>query len=377
MDLDFTEEQNMLREMVRGVCERHCPLETVRALEDDPRGYSEDLWKQLSELGLVGILIPEAHGGQGQSLIEAAILYEELGRGLVPTPHLVSAVLAASALEQAGSDAQKREWLPRLAAGEALLTPAWLEPRGGFGPRGVRLEAKAEGDDLLLTGTKLHVPFAKHADRLIVLARTGAAETEVDLFLVDPAAPGVSLSRREDLASETRYRVDLDGVRVSAADRIGAAGTGWAAWDAVMFDAAVLCAAQAAGGAARALEMTVEYAKDRHQFGKPLGAFQSISHYLADAATAIEGGTTLVYEAAWARSAGKLEESRRLAPLAKLFMGQAFRDATATCQQVWGGVGFTIEYDIQLYFRRAKQLQQSWWDERRLTELVATQALGR
>ena len=144
--------------------------------------------------------------------------------------------------------------------------------------------------------------------------------------------------------------------------------------DRVMHDAIVLSAAQAAGGASRALEMTVEYAKQREQFGKPLGAFQSISHYLADSATAIEGGTILVYEAAWSRSVGK--SSRRLAPLAKLFMCQAFRDTTAMCQQVWGGVGFTIEYDIQLYFRRAKQLQISWWDERHLEELIATEALG-
>ena len=141
-----------------------------------------------------------------------------------------------------------------------------------------------------------------------------------------------------------------------------------------MHDGIVLLAAQAAGGASRALDLTVAYEKEREQFGKPLGAFQSISHYLADAATAIEGGTTLVYEAAWSRSVGK--SSRRLAPLAKLFMCQAYRDVTATCQQIWGGVGFTIEYDIQLFFRRAKQLQISWWDERYLEDLIATEALG-
>src|SRR5690606_37433704 len=139
-------------------------------------------------------------------------------------------------------------------------------------------------------------------------------------------------------------------VHVRAADRIGAAGTGWATWHDAMLDGCVLAAAQAAGGARRALEITTEYAKTRQQFGKPLGAFQAISHYLADGATQIEGGSTLVYEAAWMRSVGK--DVSRHAPLAKLFMGHAYRDVTATCQQVWGGVGFTIEYDIQLYFRR-------------------------
>lgn len=373
MDLDFTEEHEMLREMVRGVCTQYAPLEVVRALEDDPRGYPDELWKQLVELGLVGILIPEAHGGQGQTLLEAAILYEELGRALAPTPHFQSAVLSAGALLAAGSADQQREWLPAIAAGERILTPAWLEPRRGFGPRGVQLRAERDGGDYRLSGTKLHVTFAGAADRLVVLARTGEGEADVDLFLVDPKSEGVRLSQRSNLGSETTWRVDLEDVRVPASSRIGAAGSGWGTWHGVMLDGVVLAAAQAAGGAKAALEMTVDYAKTREQFGKPLGAFQSISHYLADAATAIEGGSTLVYQAAWARSVGK--DTALLAPLAKLFMCHAYRDATATCEQVWGGVGFTIEYDIQLYFRRAKQLQMSWWDERHLGELVTAQEL--
>jgi alkylation response protein AidB-like acyl-CoA dehydrogenase len=183
----------------------------------------------------------------------------------------------------------------------------------------------------------------------------------------------VTLSQRLNLGSESTFRVDFDGVRVCADDRIGAPGSGWKTWNAVMHDGIVLAAAQAVGGAKAALEITADYAKTREQFGKPLGAFQSISHYLADAATSIEGGSTLVYEAAWSRAAGK--DVSELAPMAKLFMCHAYRDITATCQQIWGGVGFTIEYDIQLYFRRAKQLQISWWDDRYLGELVAAKEL--
>ena len=373
MDLDFTEEHEMLREMVRGVCAEYCPLEVVRESENDERGYPKAFWEQLVELGLVGILIPEAYGGQEQSLLEAAIVYEEFGRSLAPTPHFQSSVLSASALAIAGSEAQKKEWLPGIASGGHVLTPAWLEPRSGFGPKGVQLRAESDGDGFVLSGTKMHVNFAKGAARLIVLARTGDGLEDVDLFLVDPNASGVSLSQRLNLGSETSYRIDFDGVRVTEADRIGAAGSGWATWNAVMLDGIVLAAAQAAGGARAALEMTVDFAKTREQFGKPLGAFQSISHYLADAATQIEGGSTLVYEAAWSRSVGK--DTKLLAPLAKLFMCHAYRDVTAMCQQVWGGVGFTIEYDIQLYFRRAKQLQISWWDDRYLGELVAVQEL--
>jgi alkylation response protein AidB-like acyl-CoA dehydrogenase len=373
MDLDWTEEQVALRDMVRGVCAQYAPLEVVRQVEDDATGYPAELWKQLGELGVTGLLIPEEYGGSAQSALEAAVVYEEFGRALAPSPHFVSAAISAGLLVAAGSEAQKKAWLPKIASGEAILTPAWLEPGNGFGPNGVQLRAKPAGDGFELSGTKRHVLFASAAARLVVLARTGDAPEAVDLFLVDPRAAGVALKQQRSLASDTQYEVELANVRVSAADRIGAAGTGWKTFDRVMHDGVILLAAYAMGGAERALEITVQYAKDRKQFDKPLGAFQAISHYLADAATAIDGGKTLVYEAAWARSTGRPIE--RLAPMAKLFACQTWRDVTAMCQQVWGGVGFTIEYDIQLYFRRAKQLQITWYDTRTLEELVARAVL--
>ena len=373
MDLDFSEEQDILREMVAGVLTEYCPIETVREMEDHAVGYPEELWKQFSELGLQGLLIPEQYGGSAQSMLEAAIVYEEFGRGLAPTPHFVSSVIGAGVLLAAGSDAQKEEWLTRIAAGEAILAPAWLESGNGFGAKGVQLRAIRDGDDFVLSGEKRHVQFASAASRLIVLVRSGDGVQDVDLLLVDPNASGVTLTQQKSLASDTQYKVEFDGVKVSASDRIGAAGTGWKTWDKVMHDGIILLAALAVGGADKALEITTQYAKDRKQFDKPLGAFQAISHYLADACTAIDGGRTLVYEAAWAHSVGK--NTKRLAPMAKLFTCQTYRDMTAMCQQVWGGVGFTLEYDIQLYFRRAKQLQITWWDTRYLEELVAKDVL--
>jgi alkylation response protein AidB-like acyl-CoA dehydrogenase len=375
MDLDFTEEQDLLRETVRNLCERHCPPEAVRKLEDDPIGYSESFWKQLAELGLLGVTLPEEYGGAGLSMIDAAVVYEEIGRALAPSPHFVSSILGAGALLAAGSKEQKKELLPKIASGEEILTPAWLEPEGSYRPKGVRLCATPDGDGCRLSGVKRHVLFAAAATRLIVLARTGDSETEIGLFLVDPKAPGVRLTQQMSLASDTQYQVELDDVRVSIADRIGAEESGWAAWNAVMHDGAILAAAQAIGGAERALEMTVEYSKERQQFDKPLAAFQALSHYMADGATAVDGGKTLVYEAAWARSEGR--SVRRLAPMAKLFACQAFRDVTAMAEQIHGGMGFTIDYDIQLYFRRAKQLQLSWWDSRHCEDLIAADVLDR
>jgi alkylation response protein AidB-like acyl-CoA dehydrogenase len=217
------------------------------------------------------------------------------------------------------------------------------------------------------------VGFAAAATRLVVLARTGDGERDVDLFLVDPRADGVTLTQQHTIASDTQYRVDLDGVQVGAADRIGAAGSGWDTWTAVRDDALILLGAWAVGAADRTQDMTVQYAKDREQFGKPIGAFQSIAHYLADRQAELDGARTLVHEAAWARATDR--SVARLAPMAKLFACTVLREVTATAQQIHGGNGFTLDYDVQLYFRRAKALQISWWNDRDLEELIAADVL--
>jgi alkylation response protein AidB-like acyl-CoA dehydrogenase len=336
-------------------------------------GYPADFWKQLAALDVIGLMVPAEYGGSEMSALEGAVVYMELGRSLAPSPHFVSAVMGAGVLLRAGTEEQKREWLPRIVAGDAILTTAWLEPGNGFGARGVQARATADSDGFVLDGVKWHVPFASAASALVVLARTGAGVHDVDLFLVDAATPGLTLNQQMTIGSDTQYEVTLAGVRVPAAARLGRAGTGWDTWNETMLDGIVLLAAQAVGGARYALDITVQYAKDREQFGKPLGAFQAIAHYLSDAVTAVDGAETLVFEAAWARASGRPID--RLAPMAKLFACKTFRDVTATAQQVFGGVGFTLEYDIQLFFRRAKQLQISWWDDRRLEELIAATVL--
>jgi len=373
LDLTFSAEQDMLREAVRGVLADACPLSVVRELEDDPTGYSIDLWRQLGQLDLIGLQLPEEYGGSGMTTLESVVLYEEFGRAITPSPHFVSAVLSGGALARSGSEEQKAAWLPRIVTGEAILTPAWLEPDNGFGPKGVQVKAVPDGDGWTITGVKRHVAFAKAATCLVVLARTGDDAADVDLFLVDPTSDGVTMTQQMTVASDAQYRVDFDGVRVTEADRIGAAGTGWLTWNAVMHEAIILSGAQAVGGAQYALDITVQYSKDRHQFDKPLGAFQALAHNMADAATNIDGAEVLVHEAAWARSDGR--PVGKLAPMAKLYACQTYRDVTATAQQIFGGIGFTVEFDIQLYFRRAKQLQMSWWDSRTLEELIAVQVL--
>jgi alkylation response protein AidB-like acyl-CoA dehydrogenase len=237
----------------------------------------------------------------------------------------------------------------------------------------VQTRAEASGNGFRLNGLKRHVLFASAADRFVVLARTGDAAEDVDLFLVDPKATGVTLRQQFSLASDTQYEVTLSNVAASADDRIGAAGNGWSTWQEVLEPALVLLAAQAVGGARYALEITTQYAKDRHQFDKPLGAFQALAHYLADAVTNLDGAEQLVHEAAWAGAAGRSLTS--LAPMAKLFACSTFRDITAMAQQLFGGIGFTLDFDIQLYFRRAKVQQMMWANDRTLETAVASALL--
>ena len=378
LDLDFTQEQEMLRDMVRGLCSELSPLERVRELEDDPDGIHRELWQRFGELGLCGLIVPESAGGSGMSLLDGVVLYEELGRSLAPLPHFVSCVLSAGAIAQAGTPAQQAELLGGIASGETIATVGWLEPGGGYKPRGVQLAARANGDGFVLDGSKEHVQFAAAADLIVVLARSGHGDTDIDLFVVEADASGLSLDQRMSISSDTQYLATLDGVPVPADARLGTAGApvgaGWEAWQHAMHAGAILAAAQAVGGASAALEMTVEYAKERRQFNKALAEFQAISHYLADARTALDGAQLLVYEAAWAHNTGRSTD--QLAPMAKLFACRTYREVTAMCQQVFGGIGFTVEYDIQLYFRRAKQLQLSWWDQTTCEDCIADAVLG-
>jgi len=263
--------------------------------------------------------------------------------------------------------------LGKIASGEAVFTPAWLEPENGFSSRGVEVRATPQGDGFRITGVKRHVAFAAAADRLLVLARTGDADADIDLFLVDPTSVGVSLRQQYTIASDTQYEVTFADVVVTEDDRIGSAGTGWSTWQDVLEGGLVLLAAQAVGGARYALEITTQYAKDRHQFDKPLGAFQALAHDLSDAVTALDGAEQLVHEAAWAGATGRPLAS--LAPMAKLFACGTFRDITAMAQQIFGGIGFTLDFDIQLYFRRAKQQQVMWADDRVLEDAVAATLL--
>jgi alkylation response protein AidB-like acyl-CoA dehydrogenase len=373
--MDFTPEQDLLRDSVRRTCDRHAGLDVVRKLENDPLGHPPALWAQLGDLGVLGVTIDEEHGGSGMTMVDAAVIYEEFGRSLVPSPHFVSCILAAGLVSRSSNEGMKSQLLPQIASGETIVTVAALEPDGGYGPAGVQLTATADGTGLALSGTKVHVPFAPAAGAILVLARSesGRDADGIQAVVVDTGAEGVSLEQQLTIASDPQFKVTFDNVRVDPANVVHPAGAAWAAWHDTMLDGAALLAAQAAGGARAALELATSYASTREQFNRPLAGFQAISHYLADAVTAVDGAQGTAWEAAWERSEGN--SIAQLAPIAKRFACRTFREVTATAVQIFGGNGFTVEFDIQLYFRRAKSLQLNHWDDRYLGELIAAEVL--
>ena len=343
MDLDWSEEQTALRDMVRGVCAQYAPLEVVRQMEDDPTGFPAELWKQLGELGVTGILIPEAYGGAGA---DAARSGDRL-RGARPRAGAVAALPERGGRRRRAARRGQRGAEEGVAAAASRPARRSSRPRGsspasGFGPEGVQLRARRDGADYVLSGDEAPRALRERRD---APPRAGAHRRRArgrGPLPRRPARAGRDAHASSGASPPTRStRSSSADVRVAArSERVGAAGSGWPTFDAVMHDGIILLAAWAMGGAERALEITVQYAKDRKQFDKPLGAFQAISHYLADArdraSTAARRSST--------RRPGRAPSGRsiaRLAPMAKLFACQTYRDVTAMCQQVWGGVGFT------------------------------------
>jgi alkylation response protein AidB-like acyl-CoA dehydrogenase len=374
MDMDFTPEQDMLRDSVRRTCERHAGLDVVRALENDPVGYPPALWSAFADLGVLGVLIDEEHGGSGMTMLDAAVIYEELGRALTPSPHFVSSILAAGLIGRSSNTDLKARLLPAIAAGESIVTVASLEPDNSYSASGVQLTATTDGEQWVLNGVKQHVPFAQAANQIVVLARAEAGDdgSGVIALLVESGTDGISLTQQLTVASDAQFKVAFTDVKATGV--VHDLGDAWSAWHDAMLDGAALLAAQAAGGARAALELAANYANTREQFDRPLAAFQALSHYLADAATAVDGAQSIAWEAAWERSQGN--SIAQIAPMAKSFACQTYRNTTATAVQIFGGNGFTVEFDIQLYFRRAKSLQLNHWNDRYLNELIAAEVLA-
>ena len=360
MNFAFTEEQEELRRIARRWLDEKVPSERVRELMESEDGYDPALWAEHAELGWQAMAIPEEYGGAGFGFLEQVVLLEEMGRSLFPSPFFSTAVLAANALLVAGSEEQKAEYLPAIASGELIATVAVTEPNGRWDEAGVIASATREGDRWSISGTKSYVLDGHVAGLLVVAART--SDDGVSLFLVPGDAAGVSRRRLETMdMTRKQAEVTLDQVGVPASALLGEEGQGWAVLEQVLETAAVALAAEQVGGAQRCLDMSVDYAKVRVQFGRPIGSFQAIKHKCADMLVAVESARSAAYYAAWAVSVGE-DEAHLVAPLAKSYCSEAYYRCAAENIQIHGGIGFTWEHDAHLYFKRAKSSELLFGD---------------
>jgi alkylation response protein AidB-like acyl-CoA dehydrogenase len=367
----FSEEQDQLREAVRKFLESKSPESEVRRLMETTEGYDPAVWKQMAnELGLQSLAIPEAYGGQGYTFVELGIVLEEQGRALLCAPYFATVVLAANAILNAGSEDEKAALLPGIAGGETIATLAFTEPNGKWDADGITLEARADGSDYILDGTKMFVLDGHTADLIVVVARTAGTTGEdgISFFTVAGDAAGLT---RTPLATmdQTRKqaRLEFSGVK---AQPLGTPGSGWAALSTTLDQAAVGLSNEMVGGAQFVLEESVQYAKDRVQFGRPIGSFQAIKHKCADMLLEVESAKSAAYYAAWAAAEGN-DEVPVVASLAKAYCSDAYFHAAAENIQIHGGIGFTWEHNAHLYFKRAKSSEILLGDATYHRELLA------
>jgi alkylation response protein AidB-like acyl-CoA dehydrogenase len=376
MNFAFSEEQDQLRDAVRKFMEAKSPESEVRRLMETTEGYDEAVWKQMAqELGLQSLHLPEAHGGQGFTFVELGIVLEEMGRELLCAPYFSTVCLAANAIMNAGTDAQQGELLPGIAAGETIAALAFTEPNGKWDASGITMEAKSsgkggKGDSWTLDGTKMFVIDGHTANTIVVAAREAGTSGEdgIGFFVVDGDSKGLTRTPLSTM-DQTRKQAKLEFSGV-AATPLGETGKGWAALSKTLDQAAVCLANEMVGGAQKVLEMSVEYAKVRVQFGRPIGSFQAIKHKCADMLLEVESGKSAAYYAAWA-AAEDNDELPVVASLAKAYCSDAYFHAAAENIQIHGGIGFTWEHPAHLYFKRAKSSEILLGDATYHRELLA------
>jgi alkylation response protein AidB-like acyl-CoA dehydrogenase len=374
MDICFTEEQELLRATARRFLENECPFALVRQRMAEPAAMTDAFWRKLAEQGWFGILYPEEAGGSGLGLVDMTVLMEEMGRAVMPGPFFSTVLLGGAAILEAGSPAQWQEWLPRISAGSAKVSLSWTEPNARWDAAGIMAAARETAGGFVLSGTKLFVPDAHLSDALVVAARTrdgSTMEDGVSLFLVPKDAAGLAITLLPTI-DETRKlcEVRLDNVAVPAAALLGEKHGGWPALARVLDRATVALCAEMCGGAQQVLDMTTAYAKTRVTFGKPIGSYQGVKHRAADMLVDVENAKSLTYYAAWAIDEG-LGEAPLAVSMAKAYASDAYRKVAGAGIQLHGGIGFTWEHDLQLYFKRAKASEVAFGDATWHRERVA------
>lgn len=360
MDFDFTEKQEVIRKSAREFLAGKCLSSLVRAVEDGKLGYAAQLWQEIAELGWVGLVVPDELGGSGGTFLDVCVLVEEMGRVLAPVP-FVPVVLCQYAIMEAGTEEQKTKYLPAMASGELKMTFAMHDSSLSFDPFGLETKASKKGDRYLLNGTKHLVPFGLIADAYLVPAKAGKDGGDgVRLFLVDRSREGVTTSGTKTISGDEVAIVTLNDIEVSEDEVLSMSGESWPMLRNLFLRGAVLKCAEMIGGAERVLEQTVDYVKQRIQFDRPIGSFQAVQHRCANMAIGRDGARFATYQAAWLQSEG-LPCEREVA-IAKAWVSEAYTRICLDAHQAHGAIGFTKEYDLQLYSRRAKAAELAFGD---------------
>jgi alkylation response protein AidB-like acyl-CoA dehydrogenase len=362
MDLSLNEEQQMLQKMARDFLEDKCPPAIVRELEASELGYSPDMWHEIADLGWVGLIFPEKYGGSELSLVDLAIIYEEVGRAILPSPYTPT-VLAGLVILASGSEEQKSEFLPKIISGENIFTLALLEPSASYDPEGITVRAEAAGDDYVINGTKLLVPNAHFADWMLCATRTNDGKTSEDgitLFLVEPKSAGITTELISTTALDKQYEVTFKNVKVSKKNMVGELNGGWAPLARVLQQAAVLLSVEVVGISQKVLEIAVEWAKTRVVYDREIGVYQAIQHKCVDMFRNVEGARVMAWTAALVLGDG-LPGTEEVAA-AKAWASLTAQAAAYEGHMIFAGQGYMQEHDMQLYSRRLKAAELNLGD---------------
>ncbi|MFO8010668.1 MAG: acyl-CoA dehydrogenase family protein [Dehalococcoidia bacterium] len=373
MNLDFTEDEELIRSISRDFLEKEFPKDLVRELEDDPGGYSEGVWNKMAELGWMGLLIPEKYGGIEGTFMQMVVLLEELGRACMSGPFL-STALSTIAILDAGSADVKERFLPRIAEGKLIIAMALTESTGRYDPSGINVQAVADGDDYVINGIKLFVQDAQAADYLLCAVRTnssGDPEDGVTLFLVDAGSDGISMEELITMSYDHQNEVTFDNVRVNRENMLGELDKAWPVLERLLQKAAIAKCAEMNGGNDWVVAESVAYAKERIQYGKPIGSYQAIQHYLADMWTDMGLSKRVTYYAAWKIDQGL--PCAMEASIAKAWVSEAYNHSSRMGIQIHGALGTTRDHDMGLYYQRARQAWPLFGDADYHRELVARQ----
>ncbi len=375
MDFGFSEEQEMLRDAAKRFLADNCPTTFVRKMMADSTAHDKDFWKKLVGMGWPGLLVPEEYGGQGGTFLDMTVIAEEAGKALVPGPFATQAMLAIPITIEGGSDQTKKDILPQMAKGEFIGTVALAEAAGRFDAEGIQLKANKSGADYTLSGEKFFVPDAHVANGMVVAARTGGSgENGITLLLVPADAKGLTITQLKTVDMTRRLcHVKFDNVKT--AGMFGKEGAGWPILHRALDIATAGLSAELVGTAQKALDLSVEYAKTRVQFGKPIGSFQAVKHKCVDMMVAVENARSLTYYACWTVDTRGAEAATAV-PMAKAYASDMAKTVTSEAIQVHGGIGFTWEHDMHLYHRRALAGEANLGNAPVHRETVARSLLG-